>query len=695
MPKKKKKVIFDKVQADFQTIKTSLKSIVRNKEFMDELKELAHRITKIQNDCILFLNSYIRYKFISYQDVPIIDYTLIRYIYKVIGVYSKIIKVKNQDLLDPLTNFYNEHYQPLTNHQKNDLYLLSYMLNSYLCDQILVNINVNIGEHYIQRLTKYIKIFGGQVYDRSELNPNEKKSILNKLVQDIIHYRQIDPIFQEFYNKEFTDGCIIPKENPKYGLINDCKYHPENYLVQSMNMLESYEIFNNQIEIQITNVTDDPFYPKWTKAREELKLLKGKLAKEKKTEIRKLGKQSGTVKLIEQKIKLFAILPQPSSNLKSVPLDTSSLISLFVEEEEKGETRKNFQSLKYKLWNQHFKLDKYPMKGHGNFKFNYMIWTDGTSCSIILNNIKVLSKTERKLITKKIKGQFPYITDLPENQINEYKNRVYIDPGKVHPLYMIDNKNGQKLTYSTKQRQFEIRSDKCSKIMEKEKPIEVKEAENELSQYCSKSILHYDDYLRARSQHEDTLYSFYQRHLWQKWSLRKYMNKQRSEDRFLNKMEQKYSENGKLKDLLVIKGDWSASNKLKNGAPSLGIGSTKMLAKKFHTVLIDEYNTSKICNKCHNKLCKIKDQDGQEIHRVLGCSSFQCYQPRQLKTENNLGDNELKYIHRDLNSVKNMKTIVDSIRTGHGRPKVYCRPTKSLPPRNTVENEGTVVLTVL
>ena len=62
-----------------------------------------------------------------------------------------------------LTKFYNEHYKPLTINEEVIYYdKLNYVL-AYEAIDIVKNINVNISEHFIQHLHKFININLGRI----------------------------------------------------------------------------------------------------------------------------------------------------------------------------------------------------------------------------------------------------------------------------------------------------------------------------------------------------------------------------------------------------------------------------------------------------------------------------------------------------------------------------------------------------
>lgn len=101
-------------------------------------------------------------------------------------------------------------------------------------------------------------------------------------------------------------------------------------------------------------------------------------------------------------------------------------------------------------------------------------------------------------------------------------------------------------------------------------------------------------------------------------------------------------------------------------------GKEPIICKKFRrifknagykTYLINEFRTSKLCNKCHNELEMFLEKpykNGKKLcHGLLRCQSIK----PQCETIHN----------RDKNAVQNMLNIVNSIIKTGKRPDIFCR----------------------
>ena len=143
-----------------------------------------------------------------------------------------------------------------------------------------------------------------------------------------------------------------------------------------------------------------------------------------------------------------------------------------------------------------------------------------------------------------------------------------------------------------------------------------------------------------------------------------YINTKRHEDRFLNKINEKYG-----KDASFIIGDWSIANRIR-GLPTPNMRIKRLLGRTHKVYMIDENNTSKLDHigfkvMEHPRIdCEYVDKKG-----VLIKYSRELYSVFTFKMSN---ENKI-YINRDYNATLNMQTIVKSELAGKGRPEEFRR----------------------
>lgn len=694
---------FMKIDRNFQSTKIMLKSLI-NKRYKSQFRNIVIRANKIRNDAYLFIKSYLLFCNQNKINFPIINKQFIALTIKVMGTSKKCnpVSLYYEDDFNLLNNYYINHFSKIFNHVKNDRYLLSFVEN-YIQNEILCNLETNLKIHFNKRLKKFIRFFGGKIYDNSDLPKNNKTNIINKLVKNIMfeQFDQIDTMFRLWF---FINCYKLTK------VFNCSKNNKiQSYLEATLFIAKKYENFNENLSSKIDEIKEDEeeiFFQikeindkiitskkevilikkdkKDKKKLKKIKRLKNKIQNEERLR-RDLIKQSDSIQLSKQVVKLFNILPLPNFNLNYITFDTSALHQLFITEN-KTFLGKHIKEKQHFIWEQIFPMSHKIFKNHGNFQFDYLIRTDGVGCSLLFRKIG-LSKGFGVKLPDEIEYNFPKIEDLTPKQILSYNKVIAGDPGKKYLVYLgdtgdDDNKNIESysrrkdfyelepniLKYSNKQRIAETRSNKCKKILEKEKSEEVKLAEQELSLCCSKTVNNhkFNEYLITRHKHYEVLTEFYQRELWQKWKFRKFSNKQKSEDKFLNRIEDKYGKN-----TLIVLGDWSQSNVLKNGAPTLGVGMRKLLAKRFDVALINEYNTSKLCSGCH---CNVEDVyiKGEKIFRLLGCKNCNLKNTTSETSRMKKVYSNYKYVNRDTNSIKNMLYIIsEMVNNQMERPKAF------------------------
>jgi hypothetical protein len=167
---------------------------------------------------------------------------------------------------------------------------------------------------------------------------------------------------------------------------------------------------------------------------------------------------------------------------------------------------------------------------------------------------------------------------------------------------------------------------------------------------------------------------FYSEKLFRKLRLNGYINKQKSESKFLNEFSEQF---GSSESTDVFIGDWDSSrHTLKGQMTTKGIRFRKMFRKYGYKVyLVDEYKTSKTCPVCFQELeCDFKMRKNPKfwkrnttplvpVHGLLRCQSEICQQEC----------NSVRLWNRDDVATMNIRTIVNhTISTGE-RPDAFKR----------------------
>ena len=165
----------------------------------------------------------------------------------------------------------------------------------------------------------------------------------------------------------------------------------------------------------------------------------------------------------------------------------------------------------------------------------------------------------------------------------------------------------------------------------------------------------------------ERLYEEYEATIFRKQKWFSFINRQRAYDIMLNKIVEKFScdKENPGSDLVIIYGDWSIGKQMRNFISTPNLTVKNKVANRLKMYDIDEYNTSKLHNitgnPCSNLSLPDKTGKYHEIHAIL-----------TYKMENG----RVGCINRDKNSVRNMKTITQSLIAGNGRPERFQRSEK-------------------
>jgi len=524
---------------------------------------------------------------------------------------------------------------------------LSFLL-PYICQTMETCYSNNLKEHFMTRLFRYINIVGGKYYDETigknkEQNKDyikEKRKILYQLKKAINNKEEIQIEFKQWYDDK--KNTIFPIQFEK-SIAYDCKVSPSKYIIYSINMNAEYEKLNELIENEIK------------KKQQEYEISKDE-------EIKK-----EIVKINSSLIKLFQPLSLRKSHVPHyINLDTACLMNMFSEKGKKGENLQALKDNKEKIWKEIFKMDHNIFKQNRDYIFNYTMQTDGIACSLLFRHISIKDKKYGGK-TKKIIDEESYIDDLSDEQLENLKNKKIVagDPGKYNMTYMVDDE-GNKLRYTCAQRDTESLAKKNRQIMKQNKITDkIVALETELSMVTSRTVNFekFKEFIKKKYEVGQKVKKFYEKEICRKLKWRTQTNRRKSEDNFLNRIEEKF---GSRDDFLIVYGDWSRDTQMKYHVPTMGKGLRKIISKRFLLVLINEFNTSKKCCNCW------KDNenyylDGEKKFRILTCKDC----------EVNIGSLESKkcpmFITRDLNSCVNMISIAKNIIYKKGRPVEFCR----------------------
>jgi hypothetical protein len=393
--------------------------------------------------------------------------------------------------------------------------------------------------------------------------------------------------------------------------------------------------------------------------------------------------------------KMYQFFPLQSSIIPNhIQIDTKTIIDLLVDKGKK-DFFDNIELNKEFLWDKFFNITQ-KIK---DYKFDNTIITDGYATSLrfihndyiegekikkekmkkgrkdakemsdedkakkelekkkLLEEKKAANKTKEKPKKVENKPEFPYIDDVDKKEL--IGNHIFIDPGK-RSLFTMMNDEGKFYSYTNKQRCNETKRLKYQNIIKKYKDqLNISLKENELSAFNSKScdLTKYKAFIIKKISTNEVLYKLYQNNKFRQYKWYAFINKKRTEDNMLNKIEKTYS-----KDSIIIIGDWSIGKQMKNFISTPNLSLKRKLRERFKVYDIDEYRTSCLNYKteelCKNLYLPDKTKKERKMHSIL-----------TYKMENKRNG----CINRDKNGCKNIQKLFNYYMKNNERPEKYKR----------------------
>ena len=584
----------------YKTLKIPLKSVLLNREMVQPvINNLVFEMNDLMIHSYQFIRLYVLNCYSNKIALPEIDNTFILYCIKSLGTRSNQgVKSKNTELLDKLERFYLEEYQPLVNHEKTNLKNTTFLL-PYLATQIHTSLSNNAQEHFVQHFLRFI--------NKTTSHITEDKSILFKLKHQLMTLNnEINEIFNEWKTTHLSN--ILPSNITK-SVYYDVKVRPFEYLKAMLYMNEVLE---------------------------------------------------------KQESKLFQPLPLRTNIVpKHVILDTASLVSLFCPANKtdgikKGELHKNLKENQHNIWNAFLNLNHTIFRNQ-HYQFHHQIQTDGISCCLLFIRKELKDKKWGSRVPSIPEQDFYGIEDLSKEQLDTLNDRniVGCDPGKHSLVYMMD-KNGNKLQYTASQRKIESYGKRNQRILLQEKKRnKIIEKETHLSVQNSKSVdyIKFKAYLVEKDKLNKQVSEFYQKETWRKMKFRQYSYGKKSIDNFLNKIQETFGSN-----VLIGYGNWSRDTQMKHFMPTMNKGLRKQIHKRYDTITINEFNTSKKCCDCYDEMKHYRDKKNKEVYRLFVCSNCVSCQNKQ-----NV------FRTRDANSAVNIMNLTTCWIKNQTRPEEFCR----------------------
>ena len=321
----------------------------------------------------------------------------------------------------------------------------------------------------------------------------------------------------------------------------------------------------------------------------------------------------------------------------------------------------------------------------------------------LLNEKRKIEKEKMNLFKQK-PNEITKVDNMSKKTLSilDKMNWVVIDPGVNSLLTMMSKDNKTKMSYSKCQYLNKIKRKEIIKKIEKIKKEKIKKIENKLTieksrLRASNEYKKFNEYFNLKMEIHNELSKLYNDIRLNKLKWYSFINNKRSENKLINDIRKKFGN-----DVVLIMGDWSMNKK---GIKSISVPNKKyekLLSKNFPILKIDEFRTSIIENKtklkCENLIKKmdydVKCQDYNpsilEKMNIVNIYSLEKLKEKnekkykKIKLNNKIhkiltcktSEKCVKYINRDTNAVKNMRSIVSSYIKTNKKPKIFVLGTK-------------------
>ena len=572
----------------YKTIKTSLKSLIKDESILPKLNDTIQMTNKIVIHTYQFIKLYYLDKYHKKKELPKIDKEFINSVMKILSKEDNRGRKPKEEIVElklELIKFYDKEYKKLIDTYDILTYTNMNTILDYETVSMLTDYENHISNHFIHFFNRYINVIHKKsatekkIKENNSLSDKEKKDKLGefreelKLVKDDLLNQNKKLLSDKKYHKWITEirPKIFTKEKyAKNSILYDIQCSPLDYLSSLIFM---------SLEIE------------------------------------------------KQKEKTFNCFPLRNNiTPKYIIVDTTSLIHLFVNKD-KHKHNKDFyltngNTIKYRthIWKYFFNTHKKVFKDKDkNYIFNNQIQTDGIGVSINLIRKDLYSDEKKNLVRSVRKPKnyrsIKYIDELTDEEKAKYKNytKVSVDPGKSTLIYATNGEvkektreNGEtkhtlnKFKYNQDQRRRETKSKQYMKMLDRDKKDTridnktIKEHEDKLSKFNKKSCKFSDTkkFINEKNNTIKVLFDYYQKDIYRKLKWFGFINRQRTESNMINSFREKYGDN---KNIIIGFGDWGETRKgqLKYNEPTKSKGFIKLFQRnKFDIYLIDEYNTS-------------------------------------------------------------------------------------------------------
>jgi len=258
-----------------KTNKDNIMNVIKFPIHINTINDIVIKVNKIVIHTYQFIKLYLIHLYNNKKDFPLINEDFISYIFMVLtirkcgsGGYTDSTMPKQ---LKELTKFYNEYYKPLTTNDEIIYYDKLNFVLAYEAIDIEKNINVNISEHFIQHLYKYINITL-EVKEKHDKITTENKDLkvrkekhkeltqeINKVKKDLTSFNELESD-KKYHKWILEQRKLIYQSKIKFeedSIYYDLKVNPQDYLKSMFYICRELEKVYSQIKKYNDNIREE------------------------------------------------------------------------------------------------------------------------------------------------------------------------------------------------------------------------------------------------------------------------------------------------------------------------------------------------------------------------------------------------------------------------------------------------------
>ena len=668
------------------------KILIDNKNFDNHkiIFDAVNRTHQLYIHLCMFMRVFVLKKYHANEEIPTITKDFISMAIKALlkpSICGPKPKGENLELFEEFTNFYVSDYEQLEYSAKIDGTNLSQIL-AYIEVDVLKNIENNIKLHFINYVRRFVNASFKKDDNKllRELNKKSKITVkdinndLYEIKQDLLNNTlNSKPIYHKWIKRHRR--YMFPSEY-KDSYEFDCQHYPQKYLKHMIYMcleLERLEAKSFQFFPIRTNIVPK-YIPIDTASIVDLFIDENKNLylnniEEYKEEI--WGKIFKTDKQVfRQKQYTFDHRIMTDGFAVSIQLINKDSIAKEIEKKQakkiaNQQAKELYATLTQKEVDK-LKKDKIKIKIEKKVQKDLSNKEEKAAKKEAFKNLpkeeqlkqKEREKKERFKRSQEMYIEFPYLEQLNNFEYEELKNGNWavIDPN-LGTLLHIRNNKGKVLRYNNR---HHLRKTKRIKYMRltknKRTKLGITKAEDELKSYNSKSCNYeiFKQYIKKKNEVNEIVLEKYKDAIFRQYKWYGYINRRRAEDELVKLIKKTFGE-----DVILIYGDWSKGESMKNNISTPNMELKKKLGEHFKIYSIDEFRTSclhhETTDRCENLY--LPDDKGviRKLHSILTS-----------KMENK----RLGCINRDNNATRNMIKIVEQFLKDKTRPYIFRRTVK-------------------